>query len=249
MRHCSQVIVIEHLSWLGNTGSGNGLVQTRQCWPVFDFYAGPSARGRQIYCRACNFKNVWALLAGNFCTSYIDPNRLPLFRDTGTTRFYSKDIHLVMIQTTTSKRCQNCINRNRDVKIISTELEMSKLYQLFPQRYMYFQFLQLLKIWVRFVEQAIPFKRDRRILRKLAVFPVLIYAEPGHVLLKQDKYALMGIYGRKTVVEYFMLRNTLRTNMHISMSYAYCNQVITNNHMRKLIRFMKRVAIVGCPRC
>ena len=24
--------------------------------PVFDFYAGPSARGRQLYCRACNFK-------------------------------------------------------------------------------------------------------------------------------------------------------------------------------------------------
>ena len=31
---------------------------------VFDFYAGPSARGRQLYCRACNFKNVSALLAG-----------------------------------------------------------------------------------------------------------------------------------------------------------------------------------------
>ena len=65
---------------------------------------------------------------------------------------------------------------------------------------------------------AIPFKRDKGISQKLTVFPVLIYAEPGHVLLKQDKYALMGIYERKTVIEYFMLRNTLRTNMHISMS-------------------------------
>ena len=82
----------------------------------------------------------------------------------------------------------------------------------------YFQFLQLLTIWVRFVEQTIPFKRDKGISRKLAVFPVLIYAEPGHILLKQDKYALMGIYGRKTVMEYFMLRNTLRTIMHICMS-------------------------------
>ena len=102
--------------------------------PVFDFYAGPSVRGRQLYCRACNFKNVSALLAGNFYTSYIDPNRLPLLRDTGTTRFYSKYIHLVMIQSNTSERCQNCINRTQDVKIVSTELEMSKLYQRFPQR-------------------------------------------------------------------------------------------------------------------
>ena len=101
---------------------------------VFDFYAGPSARGRQLYCRACNFKNVSALLAGNFYTSYIDPNRLPLLRDTGTTIFYSKDIHLVMIQTTTRERCQNCIYKTRDVKTVSTELEMSKFYQLFPQR-------------------------------------------------------------------------------------------------------------------
>ena len=30
-----------------------GMVQA-----VFDFYAGPSARGRQLYCRACNFKSV-----------------------------------------------------------------------------------------------------------------------------------------------------------------------------------------------
>ena len=37
--------------------------------PVFDFYAGPSARGRQLYCRACNFKN--------FFTCYVDPNGLP----------------------------------------------------------------------------------------------------------------------------------------------------------------------------
>ena len=101
---------------------------------VFDFYAGPSARGRQLYCWACNFKNVSALLAGSFFTSYIDPNRLPLLRDTDTKRFYSKDIHLVMIQTITSERWQNCINRTRDVNIVSTELEMSKLYQLFPQR-------------------------------------------------------------------------------------------------------------------
>ena len=53
-------------------------VFSSQIGPVFDFYAGPSARGRQLYCRACNFKNVSALLAGNFYTSYIDPNRLPL---------------------------------------------------------------------------------------------------------------------------------------------------------------------------
>ena len=68
------------------------------------------------------------------------------------------------------------------------------------------------------MEQAILFKRDKGISRKLVVFPVLIYAEPGHVLLKENKYALMGIYGRKTVMEYFMLRNTLRTDMRICMS-------------------------------
>ena len=98
------------------------------------FLRRPEARGRQLYCWACNFKNVLALLAGNFYTSYIDLNRLPLLSDTGATRFYSKDIHLVMIQTSTSERWQNCINRTRDVKTVSTELEMSKLYQLFPQR-------------------------------------------------------------------------------------------------------------------
>ena len=37
---------------------------------VFDFYAGPSARGRQLYCWACNFKNMSALLTGNFYTPY-----------------------------------------------------------------------------------------------------------------------------------------------------------------------------------
>ena len=72
--------------------------------------------------------------AGRQLLYLIYPNRLTLLRDTGTPRFYSKDIHLVMIQTTTSEIWQNCINRTRDVKIVSPELEMSKLYQLFPQR-------------------------------------------------------------------------------------------------------------------
>ena len=36
--------------------------KTRGTCPVFDFSAGPSARGRQLYGRACNFKNVSALL-------------------------------------------------------------------------------------------------------------------------------------------------------------------------------------------
>ena len=69
---------------------------------VFDFYAGPSARGRQLYCGACNFKNV---SAGNLYTCYVESNGLPLLMDTGATRFYSKDIHLVMIQPNTSHRC------------------------------------------------------------------------------------------------------------------------------------------------
>ena len=50
-----------------------------------------------------------------------------------------------------------------------------------------------------------PFKWDKGKSGKLSVFPVLTYAEPGYVLLKQDKYALMGIYGRKTGIEYFIL--------------------------------------------
>ena len=82
--------------------------------PVLDFYAGPSARGRQLYCRACNFENVSALLAGNFYTCYVEPNDLPLLMNTGTTRFYSKDIHLVMIQTNTSQKWM----KSRDVKIV-----------------------------------------------------------------------------------------------------------------------------------
>ena len=73
--------------------------------PVFDFYAGPSARGRQLYCRACNFKSVSALWAGNFYTCHVEPNGVPLSMDTDATRFYSKDIHLVMIQTNTRQRC------------------------------------------------------------------------------------------------------------------------------------------------
>ena len=74
-------------------------------WSVFDFYAGPSARGRQLYCRACNFKSVSALWAGNFYTCHVEPNGVPLSMDTDATRFYSKDIHLVMIQTNTRQRC------------------------------------------------------------------------------------------------------------------------------------------------
>ena len=88
--------------------------------PVFDFSAGPLARGRQLYCRACNFKNMSALLASKFYTSYAEPNGLQLFMDTGTTRFYSKARHLVMIQTNTRQRC------------VPSKLEISKLYQLFP---------------------------------------------------------------------------------------------------------------------
>ena len=48
------------------------------------FLRRPSARGRQLYCRACNFKNVSALLAGNFHTCYVEPNGLPLLMDTWT---------------------------------------------------------------------------------------------------------------------------------------------------------------------
>ena len=50
-----------------------------------------------------------------------------------------------------------------------------------------------------------PFKWHKGKSGKLSVFRVLTYVEPGYVLLKQDKYALMGIYGRKTVIEYFIL--------------------------------------------
>ena len=82
---------------------------------MFDFYAGPSARGRQLNCRACNFKNVSALLAGNFYTCYVEPNDLPLLMDICATRFYSKDIHLVMIQ----HQPQMCTLIIRDVKIVS----------------------------------------------------------------------------------------------------------------------------------
>ena len=34
-----------------------------------------------------------------------------------------------------------------------------------------------------------PFKKDKGVSCKLTVFHVLTYAEPGYVLLKQDKYA------------------------------------------------------------
>ena len=53
------------------------------CW-------GPAARSRQLYCRACNFKNVSALLAGNFYTCYADPNGLQALTDTGTTRLFKR---------------------------------------------------------------------------------------------------------------------------------------------------------------
>ena len=91
-----------------------------ETYSVFDFSAGPSARGRQLYCRACNFKNMSALLASKFYTSYAEPNGLQLFMDTGTTRFYSKARHLVMIKTNTRQRC------------VPSKLEISKLYQLVP---------------------------------------------------------------------------------------------------------------------
>ena len=89
-------ITIELWKWISN-------FITHMTGPVFDFYAGPSARGRQLYCRACNFKSVSALWAGNFYTCHVEPNGVPLSMDA--TRFYSKDIHLVMIQTNTRQRC------------------------------------------------------------------------------------------------------------------------------------------------
>ena len=87
---------------------------------MFDFSAGPSARGRQLYCWACNFKNVSALLAGNFytcCTESYGP-----LMYTGPTRFYSNDIHLVIIQSNIRLRC------------VPWYLVMAKLYQLVPYK-------------------------------------------------------------------------------------------------------------------
>ena len=51
------------------------------------FLRRPEARGRQLYSRACNFKSLSALLAGNFYTCYVEPNGLPLLMDNGTTSF------------------------------------------------------------------------------------------------------------------------------------------------------------------
>ena len=87
---------------------------------VFDFSAGPSARGRQLYCRACNFKNVSALLAGNFYTCSTESYGLLMY--TGSTRFYSNDIHLVKIKSNIKLRC------------VPWYLEMAKLYQLVPYK-------------------------------------------------------------------------------------------------------------------
>ena len=67
----------------------------RMCYIKLDFYAGPSARGRQLYCRACNFKTVSALLAGNFYTCYFEPNGLSLLMDTGATGFYLKEYYVI----------------------------------------------------------------------------------------------------------------------------------------------------------
>ena len=75
---------------------------------MFHFYSGPLARGRQLYCRACNFtfQARWPE-AGNFTvgpatskmcrpcwqatfyTCNLELNGLPLLMDTGTTKFYS----------------------------------------------------------------------------------------------------------------------------------------------------------------
>ena len=85
--------------------------------PVFDFSAGPSARGRQLYCRACNFKNVSTLLAGNFYTFCTESYGLLMYA--GPTRFYSNDIHIVKIKSNIR---------------LPWYLEMAKLYQLVPYK-------------------------------------------------------------------------------------------------------------------
>ena len=85
---------------------------------MFNFSAGLWARGGQLYCKACNFKNVSALLAGNFYTCCTESYGLLMY--TGPTRFYSNDIHLVIIQSNIRLRC------------VPWHLEMAKLYQLVP---------------------------------------------------------------------------------------------------------------------
>ena len=93
---CSSHHIIIKFSGVINSDQSDVHANGRgQRWrsPVVDFYAGPSARGRQLYCRACNFKNVSALLAGNFNTCRIELNGLPLLMYTATSRSYSKDIH------------------------------------------------------------------------------------------------------------------------------------------------------------
>ena len=61
----------------------------------------------------------------------------------------------------------------------------------------------------------------------------------------KEKYVLMSIYGRKTVMEHFMLSNILKAKMLICIDKMYKNKIIKNSHMQKIVRFKKCIAISG----
>ena len=67
---------------------------------------------------------------------------------------------------------------------------------------------------MRFVEQAIPFKRDKWISRKLAVFPVLIYT----VVVETGQVCTDGHLREENSDGIFHVRNAFRTNMRIFVS-------------------------------
>ena len=58
--------------------------------PLFDLYAGPSVRGRQLYCRACNFKKQllyllcwaeWYTIVNGYWHNNISFKRYAVIRD------------------------------------------------------------------------------------------------------------------------------------------------------------------------
>ena len=65
-----------------------------------------------------------------------------------------------------------------------------------------------------------------------------------HLAEKNGKLCIERLRG-KTAIEHFMLSNILQTKIRICIDKMYWNKVIENDHMQKIVRFRKRVAILG----
>ena len=132
--------------------------------------------------------------------------------------------------------------------VLSTEMKVYSHWAIimdsvdYKDRYI-FSFFNYYKFELVLAEEAISFKRDKGILWK-TVFWVLTYAEPGY--WNRSRLHWRAFTGGKQWWNISFYEISLEQKCISAWAKVIKNnKLIKNNHMRKIIRFMKHVAISG----